>query len=38
MDTSVSTSKLGGLDTTGIPNLNQCVRLKLKIKKILMTT
>lgn len=33
MDTSVSTSKLGGLDTTGMPNLNQCVRLKLKIKK-----
>ena len=33
MDTSVSTSKQGGLDTTGMPNLNQCVRLKLKIKK-----
>ena len=33
MNTSVSTSKQGGLDTTGTPNLNQCVRLKLKIKK-----
>ena len=33
MDTSVSTSKQGGLDATGMPNLNQCVRLKLKSKK-----
>ena len=33
MDTSESTSKQGGLDTTGTPNLNQCVRLKLKSKK-----
>ena len=33
MDTSESTSKQGGLDTTGTPNLNQCVRLKLKFKK-----
>ena len=38
MDTSVSTSKHGGLDTTGTPNLNQCVRLKLKIKKIIIMT
>ena len=33
MDTSESTSKQGGLDTTGTPNLNQCVRLKLKSQK-----
>ena len=29
METSVLLSKLGGLDTTGTPNLNQCLRPKL---------
>ena len=33
IEASVSTSKLGGLDTTGTPNLNQCLRLKLKHKE-----
>ena len=31
IDTSESTSKLGGLDTAGTPNLNQCRKPKLYI-------